>query len=387
MERRKICVFSGKRGGFGAYIPLMRLIEKDPGLQLQILLGDMHASSKFGKTADEARKFFPKAKLEVIKIGAERGDSPLIRAENLGECLKKLSAILKRLAPDIVMVHGDRGEHLMAAFAALNLGISVAHTQGGEVSGNIDDTQRHAITKLAHIHFPETKEAGRRIEKLGEERWRIHPAGSVYIDRIAKKMYTVLPDAKKKYGLEPNEDYAIFLFHPDTFETPVANYAAAKNILEVLGALPMRTIVLYPCSDPGHDTVIRAVREGEKKFKGKFLVYKNIENLDFLGLMSGAKFITGNSSSALVEAPYFKLPAINVGRRQIGRDREENVIDAGFSKKSIKKAIDYAMNDKHFWRKLARCGRRLGDGKASEKILKILKAIKIDEKLLRKKLA
>src|SRR3989344_7277263 len=115
MGKRKICIFSGKRGGFGAYIPLMKLIEKDLALELQILLSDMHASTKFGETAEEARRFFPKAKLEVIKMGAGRGDSALIRAKNLGTCLRKVANVLNRTKPDVVMVHGDRGEHLMAA--------------------------------------------------------------------------------------------------------------------------------------------------------------------------------------------------------------------------------------------------------------------------------
>src|SRR3989338_2959850 len=212
-KKRKICLFSGKRGGSGAYLPLMRLIDKDPALELQILLGDMHASKKFGSTWQEVRKFFPKAKIELIEMGAGRGDTTLIRAENLGLCLQKVPAILAKLKPDIVIVHGDRGEHLMVALAALNLGIPVGHTQGGEVSGNIDDVQRHAITKLAHLHFPETKAAAKRLKKLGEANWRINVAGSVYIDRIVKRMYTPNNIARKKYGLGALEGYFLVLFH------------------------------------------------------------------------------------------------------------------------------------------------------------------------------
>ncbi len=161
--KRKICVFSGKRGGFGAYVPLMQAIENDPKLSLQIVLGDMHTSKKFGRTADEVRKFFPNARIRLLEMGAGRGDTPLIRAENLGACMQEAARVLHALKPDILLVHGDRGEHLMVAFAALNLGIPIAHTQGGEVSGNIDDIQRHAISKLAHVHFPETKEAALRL--------------------------------------------------------------------------------------------------------------------------------------------------------------------------------------------------------------------------------
>ena len=383
-KKRKICVFSGKRGGFGAYMLLMRMIEKNPSLELQILLGDMHASKEFGETAKEARKFFPKAKIELIKMGAGRGDSQVIRAENLGVCLQKTAGILNKLKPDIVLAHSDRGEHLMVAFASLNLGIPVAHTQGGDVSGNIDDIQRHAITKLAHLHFPETKDSAERIKKMGEEPWRVHNVGSTYIDRIAQKLYTSPLLARQKYGLGAKEKFYIVIFHPDTYLTRRQNYKQAKIVYQAIKKTGLRSFVLYPCSDPGYEGIIKAI--DEIKNDPQFMVYKNIENLDFLSLMSQAKAIIGNSSSALVEAPYFKLPAINIGRRQEGRDREENVIDAKPEISDILKKIKFIENNKKFRAKLKKCGYRLGNGKAGEKIVKVLKNIKIDEKLLKKRI-
>src|SRR3989344_3287496 len=240
-KRRKICLFSGKRGGFGAYLSLMRLIDKDPKLELQILLSDMHASKEFGETVNEAKRFFPRSKIKLIEMGAGRGDTPVVRAENLGRCLERVAGTLEKLKPDIVMVHADRGEHLMVAFAALNLGIPIGHTQGGEISGNIDDIQRHAITKLAHLHFPETAKAAARIRKLGEERWRIHVVGSTYIDRIAKKMYTETRRAKKKYGLSRTENYFLVIFHPNTYLTKGENYQAMKNALQAVKSFGSRS--------------------------------------------------------------------------------------------------------------------------------------------------
>lgn len=384
MAKRKICIFSGKRGGFGAFVPLMRLIGNDPDLELQILLGDMHASKEFGETASEARRFFPNAHIQLIEMGAGRGDTPLIRTENLAACLAKSAQLLEKMKPDIVVVHADRGEHLMVAFAALNLGIPVAHTQGGEVSGNIDDIQRHAVSKLAHLHFPETTKAAERIVKLGEEPWRIHTVGSLYIDRIVKKMYPPLHTVRAKYGLGKHENYFLSIFHPDTYESKEWNYKAAKNLFAAAASFGFKTIVTYPCSDPGYEGVLQAI--SELKGDEHFFVHKNIENLDFLSLMSGAKAILGNSSSALVEAPYFKLPAVNVGRRQERRDREENVVDSGFETEKIREAISYVLENKSFRKKLEHCGTRLGDGTASEKVLAVIKRIPLDETLLRKKL-
>lgn len=381
---RKICVFSGKRGGFGAYIPLMRLIEKDPVFQLQIILGDMHGSNTFGDTAKEAKRFFPKSKIVIIKMGAGRGDSPVIRTENLGTCLHKAAGFLSKLNPDILMVHGDRGEHLVMALVALNLGIPVFHTQGGEVSGNIDDVQRHAITKLAHLHFPETETAKKRIEVLGEESWRICVAGSLYVDRIVRRMFTNPVEVRKKYGLKPEEKYFIIIYHPDTYLSQKENYRVMKNVLTAVESFGLRSIVIYPCSDPGYQGVIDAI--DEVKENSDFLIYKNIENLDFLGLLTDAEALIGNSSTALVEAPYLKLPAVNVGNRQLGRDREENVADVETSVIKIKNRLLYVTSDKLFREQLKKCGYRLGNGRASEQILKVIRGVSLDEKLLRKKL-
>ncbi len=377
-------MFSGKRGGFGAYLPLMRLIAADPNLELQILLGDTHASKEFGQTVDEARRFFPDAKIEVIEMGAGRGDSQVIRSENLGICLQKVPAVLERLRPDLVMVHGDRAEHLIVALAALNLGIPVGHTQGGEVSGNIDDIQRHAITKLAHLHFPETKAARGRLIKLGEEDWRINVVGSTYIDRISQKMYTPNVEARKKHGLTPDEKYFLVIFHPDTYLSREENYQAAKNLLTAVKATGYKTIMTYPCSDPGYQGVLDAMEE--VKGDPGFLIHKNIDNLDFLGLMAGARAILGNSSSAVVEAPYFQLPAVNVGGRQGGRDREENVVDCDSTVEDISAKIKFILGNDDFRERLKKCGYRLGGGQAAEKILEVLRSVSLDEKLLRKRL-
>ncbi len=384
-RKRKICVFSGKRGGFGAFVPMMRLIEDDSRLELQILLGDMHTSRKFGSTEKEVKTLFPRAKIAFIRMGTGRDDTPVVRAENLGVCLMKTARVLQELKPDIVLVHGDRGEHLMVAFAALNLGIPVAHTQGGDVSGNIDDIQRHMITKLAHLHFPETKDAAERLIRMGEEPSRIRIAGSTYIDRIRKKMYTSEGHAREKYGLGRNEEYFIIIFHPDTYLSREENYRAAKNVFNAVKTFGLRSILVYPCSDPGYEGVIRAIKE--KEDTPHFLVFRNIQNLDFLGLMSGAKALIGNSSSALVEAPYFKLPAVNVGKRQDGRPREENVVDADDVLSDIRKKIQFALTNKKFRSGLESCGYRLGNGRAGEKIVSVLKTIPLGRGLLRKRIA
>jgi UDP-hydrolysing UDP-N-acetyl-D-glucosamine 2-epimerase len=380
---RRICAFSGKRGGYGAYVPLMRLVEDDPELELVILLGDQHAAAEFGRTVDEARADFPDAALELLETGTGRGDTPLVRAENLAACLAQAATVLERLRPDVVLVHGDRGEHLMVALAALNLGIVVAHTQGGDRSGNIDEIQRHAISKLAHVHFPETDEAAERLRRMGEDAWRVHVVGSTYVDRIVAGSYVPPAAARAHVGLGADERFLLVVFHPETFETPAENERVAAAVLEAARATGLRSLVTYPCSDPGYEAVLRALRAVQDD--DRFIVRANVENDVYLGLMAVAEALVGNSSAALVEAPYLRLPAVNVGRRQDGRTRDENVIDAGSSVAEVRAGLALACAPR--FRAALPGGGRLGDGRAAARIVEILKTLPLDDRLLRKQLA
>ena len=380
---RRICVLSGKRGGYGAYVPLMRLIEADPDLELLILLADMHGSAEFGHTIDEVKADFPRAELELVEMGTGRGDSPLVRAENLGLCLSNAAGILERCGPDVVLVHGDRGEHLMVAFAALNLGIAVAHTQGGDRSGNIDELQRHAITNLAHVHFPETETAAERIRLLGEDDWRVHVVGSTYVDRIVQGLYVPPEEARARLGLGRDEPFLLAVVHPETFLDHDANRRQAEAVLEGLQATGLRTVITYPCSDPGYEGILEALRVREES--GGFVIRHNLENDAYLGLMAAAEALVGNSSAALIEAPYFRLPAVNIGHRQDGRERDPNVVDAPADAVAVTAAIG-RVREPGFHAALP-AGARLGDGHASKRIVEVLHSLRLDDQLLRKQIA
>lgn len=376
-------MFSGKRGGYGAYVPLMRLIDAEPDLELLILLGDMHASPQFGRTVEEARGDFPDAELELIEMGAGRGDSSLIRVENLATCLAAAANVLAERRPDIILVHGDRGEHLIVALAALNLGIAVAHTQGGDRSGNIDELQRHAITKLAHVHFPESEVAAQRIRSLGEDEWRVHLVGSTYIDRIVGRLNVEPAQARIQLGLEPGEPFLLAVVHPETFLDRDANRRQAEAVFDALASTGLRSVVTYPCSDPGYEGVIAALdaRSGDDRF----IIRPNVENDVYLGLLAASEALVGNSSAALVEAPYLRLGAVNVGRRQEGRDRDGNVVDAPPERDAIAAAIARVRGPD--FRALLEPPTRLGDGHASERIVAVLKELELDDRLFRKQLA
>jgi UDP-hydrolysing UDP-N-acetyl-D-glucosamine 2-epimerase len=381
---RRICAFSGKRGGFGAYLPLMRRAQADPELELLVLLGDQHGSPQFGNTADEVRAQLPGAEIELIEMGTGRGDAPLVRVENLAACLAAAGEVLERWAPEVVLVHGDRGEHLMVAFAAANLGVAVAHTQGGDRSGNIDELQRHALSKLAHLHFPESEGAAERLARMGEEDWRIHTVGSTYVDRIAAGELAPPDEARARLGLEAGEAFLLVLVHPETFLSRAENERVAGAVFDAVRATGLRAIVTYPCSDPGYEGVLAALAELEGE--AQFVVRKNVENDIYLGLLAGAEALVGNSSAALVEAPYLQLPCVNVGDRQAGRERDANVIDSGAEPAALAAALAQA-RDPAFRASLASLEPRLGDGHAAERILEVLRTTPRDDRLLRKRIA
>lgn len=343
------------------------------------MLGDQHGSDEFGRTADEARRAFPDAELALIDMGTGRGDSQLVRAENLAQCFSRAAEILHRRQPEVVLVHGDRAEHLVVALAALTLGMAVAHTQGGDRSGNVDEIQRHAISKLAHLHFPETEEAAERLRRLGEEDWRIHVVGSTYADRIVGGLYASPTEARATVGLGRDEPFLLVIVHPETWRSGDENRRLAEAVLAGAQATGLRSVATYPASDPGYEGVIEALQTAGPDV----IVRPNIDQDVYLGLMAEAEALVGNSSAGVIEAPYLRLPAVNVGERQLRRARRPNVVDAEERPASIAAAVAQVRSAEF----RAALEAPAGDGLASQRIVDVLKGLEQDARLLRKQLA
>lgn len=376
---RRIAVFTGKRGGFGAMLRIMRLIEDDPTMELKVIASDMHLSKTFGETISEVRS---QIAVDAVVDLANYGDTPLDRAQALGRCIERLAPVLTELKPDILLLLGDRGETLAAAMCAAELGITIAHIQAGDISGGIDDIHRHAITKLAHLHFSQNEKQRQRVIKLGEAAERVWNSGAPYVDSIVRGTYPEPKQALETIGLPSDIEYFVVLQHPDTYR-PELSYDHAEAILSVMAERPEHKIVIYPCSDPGFGGVIRAI----EKVAGKpgFHVYKNIESATFLGLLRGAKALVGNSSAGIIEAPYFGLPFVNVGRRQDGRETADNVISCEGVPASIKEGLA-KVDDPDYRARLKMDNRPFGDGYASERIFDVLKTFPLGPALFRKRI-
>lgn len=381
MKRKKhICLISGKRGGFGAMLPTMELINSSSEMKLSVIATDQHLYEKFGKTIDEL-----KSKIQLTcSIDLEQaGDSNADRGEAVGVCLQKMSRILEKIKPDILLVIGDRGEVFASCIAAHNLRIAIAHVQGGDISGSLDEPVRHAITKLAHIHFPSTELSASRILKMGEEPWRIHTVGDTHIDQIFSSNPAPEDLVAKKYSITADKPTLLVLQHSDS---TVANdsYIQMQETMNAVCTLGLRTIVVYPCSDQGFEGIMRSI-ENFRNFS-HISIHKNIPAEEFIALQKLASCFVGNSSAGLIEAPYFGLPTVNVGDRQIGRERCANVIDVPYDHHLIKTAIDKSLYDKSFRACCSKIRAPFGDGQACRKIVDILENTSLGSKLLNKRM-
>jgi len=378
---RKIFVLTGKRGGFGAMKPMLRLLRDAADLELQLVVTDQHVSARFGNTIKEVEQEF---KVTAAVDMEQEGDAPHQRARALGVCLTRMSDVLAQLRPDICVLYGDRGEVIATAIAATNMGIPIAHLQGGDLSGSVDEQVRHAVTKLAHLHFPSTRDSGERIARMGEEPWRIHVVGDNHIDLIVAGEYAGREEVAQALDLDPAQPVLVVLQHSET-TAPDAAYAQMVETLVPVRELGLQTVVVHPCSDVGFGGIIQAI--DELAVGPRFRVRVNLEAPIFWGLLSMASAFVGNSSAGIIETPTFRLPTINVGRRQEGRLHAENVIHVPHERAAIAAALDRALHDADFRAKVKACSQPYGDGRAGERIVEVLKSVPLDSRLLVKRMS
>jgi UDP-hydrolysing UDP-N-acetyl-D-glucosamine 2-epimerase len=377
---RKIAAVTGTRAEYGVSKSIFTAIQKHPNLELELIVTGMHLSKEFGYTFKEIKR--DRFKTAILNTLYSE-DTGAAMTRTIGRCVLQLADTLEDMKPDILLVLTDLGHTLAGAIVGAYMNIPVAHISGGDVSGTVDEPVRHAITKLSHIHFPATKKSAERIIKMGEESWRVHIVGAPGLDSILNEKLIVCEEIAKKYNLDLAKPVVLMVQHPVTTECD----EAAKQIRETLNAiveLKHQTVLIYPNADAGGRRMIKVIKKYEKYPFIK--TFKSLPHKEYLSLMKIADVMVGNSSSGIVEAPSFHLPVVNIGTRQEGRERAGNVIDVDYDKNKIIKAVKKALHDEKFKAKVKKCKSPYGDGKASQRIVKILSEIKIDKKLLQKRM-
>ena len=342
---RKVCVFIGSRANYSSIKSVMRAVQQHPGLRLQLVVGASALLDRFGSVVDviESDGFKPDARVTMIV----EGETPATMAKSTGLGLLELPTIFELLKPDIVVSVGDRFETMSTAIAAAYMNIPVAHTMGGEISGTIDESIRHAVTKLAHMHFPANDAAAERIIRMGEPPDTVHVVGCPRIDLVAEIADASggVPHAEwlNREGvgaeLDPSKPFLLVNQHPVTTE-----YGRGKQqireTLEALDELKIPTMMLWPNVDAGSEDIatgMRTIREQRKPDYIRF--YKNFPIETYIRLMLSCACVVGNSSAPIREGAFLGVPAVNIGTRQMGRDRGPNVVDVDYDRHEIVAAI------------------------------------------------
>lgn len=331
MMPKKIVFITATRADYGKLKSLMSLVEKSANFDLHLFVTGMHLIERYGFTCSEVQKDGYQSLHKFINQTPHDSMSTA-----LAKTIAGFSDFVSEIQPDLIVVHGDRLEALSGAIVGSFNNILTAHVEGGEVSGTIDESIRHSISKLAHIHFVANGEAKTRLCQLGEPDDRIYVIGSPDIDLMNSNNLPSIADVKMRYKIDFSS-YGIMIVHPVTTETEFLE-THISELIEAVKLSNRNYVVIYPNNDPGNDIIIREYKASLSS--EKFRVFPSMRFEYFLSLLKNANFIIGNSSAGIREAPHYGIPTIDIGSRQRNRGRSTTIIHSPFERSSILKSLD-----------------------------------------------
>jgi UDP-hydrolysing UDP-N-acetyl-D-glucosamine 2-epimerase len=393
--RRKIAVFTGNRAEYGLQFPILKAVSEHPALEYQLLVSGAHLDPNFGRTLNEIEK-------DGFRIDAEikidmKGDVRASTAQAIGSGVLALSAALDKFAPDIFVVYADRFEGFAAVIAATQMNIPTAHIEGGDLTegGALDDSVRHAMTKLAHLHFTTNQQATNRILGMGEESWRVHTVGFPAIDMISEGNFATREEVAAQLTLDLGMPIVLFTQHSVTTEFQQAAEQARPSLqaMTELAARGVQILLTYPNNDAGGRSIIGLLSDIAARNLPRIQVHRSLGRYLYHGVLALARnplarvACVGNSSSGIKETPAFGCPTVNIGSRQDGRLRAANVLDAGYDADKIVTAVECCLNNDDFRRQAREAENPYYLGGAGAKIAEVLASVSLDQKLLRKSMA
>lgn len=376
---RKIAVVTSSRADYSHLYWVLREMASAPELELRIIAMGPQLSPTFGCAAAELARdgFAIDARIECLLDS----NTDIGMAKTIGVATLGLADCLGQMRPDLLLLIADRYEMLAPASVALALRIPVAHIEGGEITeGAIDDAVRNALTKLSHVHFTSTEAARNRVIALGEEAWRVHHAGAPSLDHLRRTELKSHPEIAREIGIDLTEPFLLVTYHPVTIATDTTREADA--VFAALAKVPERIVFCYPNADAGSRTLIERVRAFvESNDRASFAI--NLPPALYWSLLREAYMVIGNSSSGVMEAASFGIPAVDIGIRQRGRERGPNVLTAEADEADILTKIATA-REPQFRRSLAGMCNPYGDGDSARRIVEVLRSVPLGERLLRK---
>jgi GDP/UDP-N,N'-diacetylbacillosamine 2-epimerase (hydrolysing) len=376
---KKILIITERRADFSRFKPIIKLIQKDKKLDYQLIVTGLHLVKKYGYTINEINKdkfkIFSKFKMFDNEYFIKNDGAEMVRA--IGKVFLNISHLLKKTKPDLILSGFDIAANFAISVAGAHMNIPVAHIQGGEVSGTIDESIRHATSKFSNFHFTANKETKNRLIKLGEIPKNIFPVGCPSIDALLSENLINKKLIKKKFKIDLDETFLVVIQHPVTSEQDTLSQI--NKTLSVIKNSKMQHLVVFPNNDSGSKKILQEIKKTNLNY------VPTLTLSEYRTLLSGKMILLGNSSSGIHEAASFKVPVINIGSRQSGRFKPTNVVNVNYSKKEIKKAIK-KVKGQNFYKKIKNIKNPYGDGKSALKIIKIIKKLDLQNFDTQKKL-
>lgn len=339
---RTIAVVTGTRAEYGLLKSSMEAIQNHEHLELQIVATGMHLTPTYGDTIEEI--YQDGFKVDATPKMLVAGDSGAAMAKSLGVGISAFVDTFEQLEPDIVLVLGDRDEPLAAALAGAHMNIPIAHIHGGDAAkgATIDESIRHALTKFAHLHFPASEASATRIERLGEEPWRVTTVGAPGLDRINAGRYDDPATLTKRYGFDTEQPTILVVQHPLT-RAPRDAGRQMRETVQAVKSFDAQLVFIHPNSDAGRAEIVSEIQSIDDE-EGVW-VFENLPRSEYLALLDLADVLVGNSSSGIIEASSLGLPVVDVGPRQAGRERAENTISCEHDEEAIREAVADALGE------------------------------------------
>jgi len=394
MKKKVIAVFTGNRAEYGLQLPILKAIDNHPHLEYKLIVSGAHLDKNFGNTLEEITNdgFHIDAEVKIEMNANTLEDS----VQAIGTGVLSIGEAIKSIKPDIMVVYADRFEGFSAVIASTQMNIPTAHIEGGDITegGALDDSVRHAMTKLSHIHFTTNRQASNRILGMGEESWRVHTVGLPAIDMISQGNYATPNEIVAKLKIDLNRPIVLFTQHSVTTEFDLVSEQInpSLNALKELAKCGVQIIATYPNNDAGGLIIIDKLETMNAISLDNVQVHRSLGRYLYHGILSLAQndkykvVCAGNSSSGIKETPVFGCPTVNIGSRQEGRLRGKNVLDVNYNAESIIYAIRKCISNKEYREVCNRTDNPYYLGNVGEKIANILSKVPLDTKLMRKKM-
>ncbi len=382
MKKKKILIVTERRADFSRFKPVLDKIKKDKNFKYILVVTGIHLLKKYGYSFKEIEKTGLKItkKFPMYTNVSTKEDDGASMVSAFGKAVIELSKILKKTKPDIVLSGFDIAANFAVTVVGAHMNIPVAHIQGGEVSGTIDESIRHAMSKFAHYHLVSNKDASKRLIKMGEKKSNVHIVGCPSIEALFNEKSLDKEEIEKKFGLNLSKKFIIVIQHSVTSEIKDTQHQIKKTI-EAIKKYRMQTLFICPNNDAGSTLILKEIKKNKNIFHAPTLTLS-----EYRSLLEKCFVLVGNSSSGIHEASSFLKPVINIGTRQNGRLRSKNIIDVNYSKEEIFNSLK-KLNNKKFYNKLINNLKNpYYHPNTSSKILKILKKISIEKKVLQKRI-